>query len=179
MIWVDYCILVVFLLSVLIGVWRGLTRELLSLLTWLFAFAMAWWLGDEAATMLASKVSDPTLRKALAMAGTFFLGLLIGALVTHAAVQAIRDSRFSPADRTLGGGVGLLRAALIVTLFVLVAGRLGARDDRWWQQSLLVEPFSALAQGMETVIPERWLSLLKPAQSQPSQAAPSSPSPGT
>ncbi|HEY0974412.1 MAG TPA: CvpA family protein [Solimonas sp.] len=174
MIWVDYCILVVFLLSVLIGLWRGLTRELLSLMTWLLAFAMAWWLGDDLAAMIAGKISDPALRKAVAMAALFFGGLLIGALITHAAVQAVRDSSFSPADRTLGAGVGLLRAVLVVTLFVLVAGRLGARDDRWWQESMLVQPFSTLAQGLETVIPERWLALLKPSASAP-PASPSSP----
>ncbi len=174
MIWVDYCILVVFLLSVLIGVWRGLTRELLSLLTWLLAFAMAWWLGDATAGLLIETISNPALRKAVAMAGLFFLGLLIGALLTHAAVQAIRDSEFSAADRTLGAGVGLVRAVLIVTLFVLVAGRWGTRDDPWLQESTLVKPFSALAQGMETIIPERWLALLKPAAA-PASQAPESP----
>lgn len=163
MIWVDYCILVVFLFSVLIGVWRGFTREVLSLMTWLLAFALAWFFGDAGDRMLASKISDPTLRQAAAYAVLFFGGLLIGAIITHFAVQAIRDSRFLPADRTLGGGIGVLRGFLVITVFVLVAGRMGAHEDRWWRESALISHFTQLADSVATLIPERWLEALKPA----------------
>ncbi len=174
MIWVDYCIVVIFLLSVVIGLWRGLTREVLSLLTWLFAIGLAMVVADAASdwSWLRHQVSDPTLRRAAAMVLLFFGGLLLGALITHVAVQAIRDSRFSPADRTLGAGIGLVRALIIVTLFVLVAGRMGAHDDRWWRESLFVGVFSPLAQGAESLIPERWLSQLKPVSSPPSPSNP-------
>jgi membrane protein required for colicin V production len=161
--WVDYCILFVFVASVLIGIWRGFTREILSLLTWIAAFVVAWLFSGVAATRLEAYIGDPALRDAAAAALVFFAALFVGAVLSNFLVVAVRDSRFSPADRTLGGGLGLIRGAIVVSLFVLIAGRMGADQRQWWRESALVAGFTPLARGFETVIPERWLSMLKPA----------------
>lgn len=176
MIWVDYCIVVIFLLSVLIGLWRGLTREVFSLLTWLLAVGLAVLAADALIdwAWLREHITDPSLRRAAVMAGLFLCGLLLGALITHFAVQAIRDSRFSPADRTLGAGIGLVRAVAVVTVLVFVAGHMGARDDRWWRESLLVDAFKPLASSLESIVPASWLRQLEPASS--TQQTPSLPS---
>lgn len=171
MTWVDYCILAVTLLSFVIGLLRGFTREVLSLLTWIFAFAGAVLLGDAAQQLLIDQISDAALRAAVASGAVFLVVLLLGAIVTHLIAQAVRESRFSAPDRTLGGGVGLLRAAAISIIFVLIAGRLGASEDRWWQQSLIVPHLTGLARGAETLVPERWLQLLtRPASSSTSSS---------
>lgn len=163
MIWIDYCLLVVFIASILVGVWRGFTREVLSLATWIVAFIAAWLLSGPVAARLESQLGDPALRDAAASALVFLLALFIGAVVTHFIVIAVRDSRFSPADRTMGGGLGLVRAVIAISLFVLVAGRMGAGENRWWRESVFIDRFAPLARGAETVIPARWLELLKPA----------------
>ncbi len=163
MTWVDYCILFVSLVSVAVGIWRGFTREVLSLLTWIAAFVAAWLLSATVAARLAPHLADPVLREAVAAALVFFAALFAGALLTHFLVVVVRDSGFSPADRTLGGGLGLIRAVFVVGLFVLVAGQMGADQDRWWRESVLIRHSAPLARGFETVIPERWLALLKPA----------------
>lgn len=163
MTWIDYCIAALALISVLVGVMRGFTREILSLLTWVFAFACAALFGGRAANLLENHITDPALREAVACGLVFFAVLLIGAIFTHVAVQAVRDSRFSASDRTLGGGVGVLRAVIALALFVLVAGRLGAAEDNWWRQSRIVPHVVGLAHGLETIIPQRWLNFLSSA----------------
>jgi len=165
MTWIDYCIVALALISVLVGLLRGFTREVLSLSTWIIAFAAAALFGGKAAGLLETKIADEALREAVACGLVFFVTLVIGAIVTHFAVQAVRDSRFSASDRTLGGGIGVLRAALALVLFVLIAGRMGAAQDRWWQQSAVVPHFVGIAKGVETLIPQRWLDLLEPAAS--------------
>ncbi|WP_051361715.1 CvpA family protein [Solimonas soli] len=165
MTWIDYCIAALALISVLVGILRGFTREVLSLSTWIIAFAVAALFGDKAAGLLEARIADPALREAVACGIVFFLTLVFGAIVTHIAVQAVRDSRFSASDRTLGGGVGVLRAAIALVLFVLIAGRMGAAQDRWWQQSAVVPHFVGIAKGVETIIPQRWLDFLEPASS--------------
>lgn len=172
MTWVDYCIIAVALLSFLVGLLRGFTREILSLTTWIVAFAAAILFGDRAQSLLVSQLADPAVRAAVASGLVFLAALLVGAVLTHFIAQMVRGSRFSAPDRTLGGGVGILRALVVVVLFVVVAGRLGASQDRWWQQSTIVPHFTTLARGAETLIPERWLQLLSP--SSPSTATPSS-----
>lgn len=163
MTWVDYCILFVFALSVLVGIWRGFTREVLSLLTWVVAFVASVLFSDLMAVRLEKHVGDPALRGATASALVFFGALVLGAVVSHFVVVAVRDSRFSPADRTIGGGLGLIRAVILISLFVLISAQMGASDKRWWRESQMINAFSPLARGFETVIPERWLALLKPA----------------
>lgn len=163
MTWIDYCIAALALISVLVGVMRGFTREILSLLTWIFAFASAVLFGGRAGHLLENHIADPALREAVACGLVFFAVLLIGAIFTHVAVQAVRDSRFSASDRTLGGGVGVLRAVIVLVLFVLVAGRLGANEDSWWQKSRIVPHVVGLAHGFETLIPQRWLDFLSSA----------------
>ena len=41
MIWIDYAILAIIGLSVLISIWRGFTKEALSLAGWIIAFIVA------------------------------------------------------------------------------------------------------------------------------------------
>jgi membrane protein required for colicin V production len=163
MTWVDYSILGVFAISVLLGIWRGMTREVFSLLTWIAAFVVAWLFSTQVAIMLTPYIPDPVLRIAAACAGVFLGALLVGAVLTHVLVSVVRGSGFSPADRTLGGGLGLVRAVVLVSLFVLIGGHMGAAQAGWWRESALIDRFVPLAQGFETVIPEAWLEMLKPS----------------
>lgn len=160
MIWVDYCILVAIALSVLIGIYRGMTRELLGLGTWVLALGLAFFFADETSEWLARYISDPSLRLLTACVILFLLGLLIGALATSLLVETIRNSPLSGADRTLGGGFGLLRALVIVSLAVMLASHTEVRQARWWQDSLLVTQFQWVADALSVLIPDAWLEKL-------------------
>lgn len=162
MTWVDYSIALAFVVSVLVGIWRGFTREILSLATWIVAVGVAWLFGQSVADYLKPWLADAVLRDAAGAALTFIATLFVGAILTHFIVIAVRDSRFSPADRTMGGGLGIVRGVIMVSLFVVVSGRMGASQDSWWQQSMLIQQFTPLARGFETIIPPRWLEWLEP-----------------
>lgn len=163
MIWVDWCIVAVFLISILIGVIRGFAREILILLTWVLAFGLAWLFGDMLAGLLEDRISQPAVRIACAYAALFIGGLLIGAILTHLLTEWIRGSVLDGIDRTLGGGIGFLRAVIVVSFLLLVAGTMGAKQDRWWHQSLIIPHVEWLADGLKALVPERWLDRLRPA----------------
>jgi membrane protein required for colicin V production len=162
MIWVDWCIVAVFLISILIGLLRGSAREILNLLTWVLAFGLAWLFGDTVADLLESRISGPEVRVACAYAALFIGGLLAGAIITHLLTDWIRGSFLDGIDRALGGGIGFLRALLITCLFLVVAGTMGARQDHWWHDSLFIPRIEWLADDLKLLIPERWLERLKP-----------------
>lgn len=162
MTWVDYAVAGVFVISALLGIWRGFTREILSLLTWVGAFIAAALWGGQGAAWFERWIADTALREAAGTASVFFIALFVGAVLSHFVVVAVRDSRFSATDRTLGGGLGLIRAVLLVALFVLVAQRLELRQTPSMQASILLPRFAPLAQGLATVIPARWLEWLQP-----------------
>ena len=162
MIWVDYCILAVTLLSVVIGVLRGFTRELFSLLTWGLALALTLLFGEQAAEGLKFIISIPALRVVAGYAACFFGGLLLGAIISMLFVEMVRNSRLAAADRTLGAGFGILRALLVTAVFVMLADNMGARGESWWQRSKIIDKTEWLARGVEALMPERWLASLRP-----------------
>lgn len=161
MIWVDWCILAIVLVSILLGVLRGFSREILSVLTWVLAFLLAWLLAGWVADLLQPLIAQSAVRHAISSAGLFILGLLIGSLITHFFTDWVRNSVLNQMDRTLGGGFGFLRGLLIISAFLLVAGTLGAQEDRWWQQSLLIPHLDWLADALGYITPESWLEKLR------------------
>ncbi|HSW12461.1 MAG TPA: CvpA family protein [Solimonas sp.] len=174
MIWVDYCILAVFILSLIVGLMRGFTREVLGFATWIFAFGLAWLFGRSLASGLEGQISQPALRLVAAYVMLFLGGLLAGSLITYFMSEAIKESFLSLSDRALGGGFGMLRAALLVVILVLVGTQMGAQKQRWWSESLLIGSFQWLADGLASVLPERWLEALRPEPNPPLEPQPSS-----
>ena len=170
MIWVDYCILGVTLLSVVTGLLRGFTKEIFGLLTWALALILTWLFGDTAVGLLEGRISIPALRWLAGYAITFLGGLLIGSLASMLFVEWVRNSRLATADRTLGGGFGLIRALLIAGLFVMVAGNMGAKPEAWWQKSFFVPKLEWLADGLEHLVPETWLEKIRPEAEAPEKS---------
>lgn len=172
--WVDYGILGIIVLSAMIGLLRGFTREIFGLGTWVLAIAASVLFGSTLAEALQGLVSTPLFRTGIAYGGLFLGGLLIGGILTALFVQRVRESQFSSADRTLGAGLGLIRGILVVGLVVLLARTSGMSEKPWWKQSVLIEPSQVLADGLDVLVPDAWLAPLKPDPVSPMkpQAAP-------
>lgn len=169
--WADYGILAIVVVSVLVGLMRGFTREAFGLGTWVFAIFLTLLLGREFAELLVPHIATPLFRTATAYVGLLLLGLLIGGIVTAVLVARVRESRFSSADRTLGSGLGLIRGVLIVGLIVLLARTNGMNQKPWWNQALLVGPAEVIADGLDILIPDAWLMPLKPDSPRPASPA--------
>lgn len=165
--WADYGIVAIVILSALIGLLRGFTRELFGLGTWVLAIAISILFGSVFAEFLQAYIATPLWRTGVAYGGLFLGGLLIGGILTAFLVARVRESRFSSADRTLGSGLGLVRGILIVGLVVLLARTSGMNEKPWWQGSILIPPSTVLADGLDVLIPDAWLAPLKPDPAAP------------
>lgn len=166
--WADYAILTVVLISVLIGVFRGFTREVFGVAGWVLAFWAAIQFVDPVSGWLVERIETPSVRRAVAFGGVFLGTLLLASILTFFLGSAIRDSRFSGVDRTLGGGFGFLRGLFVIAVLLLVASGTAARKDPWWQQSVFVPRLEWTADALKSVLPERWIRILEPPHSSPS-----------
>jgi len=81
--WVDIALLAIFGLSVLIGLWRGLVFELVSLLGWVVAFIIANTLGPALAELIPIASSQPELRLWIAYLVVFVLVLVACTLLAR------------------------------------------------------------------------------------------------
>lgn len=190
--WVDCCILGIVVLSMLVGVLRGFARELLGLMTWIAAVVASAVFGATAAEHLSTQIANPALRSVAGHALVFFGALFVGAVLTHLVGVLIRSAGAGGMDRTLGAGFGLLRGVFVVVLVVMIAGSASPQAGQWWRDSQLVPPLLPLADALRSLVPERWISILKspdfapsadvsgltpPSYASPAQAAARGPSP--
>ena len=134
---VDYVILFLALVSALVGVWRGFTTEALSLLTLLAAVGLAWTFADTLEPRLGNWVSAVEVRLWTARVIIFVIVLVLGGLVSWLARKLIRHTGLSGLDRTLGAAFGLLRAAVLVGLAVIVMEFAEVDQEPWWQEARL------------------------------------------
>lgn len=162
MIWIDWLLLAALVVSILIGVIRGFTREVLGLGTWILAIVASLLFGPAAALQLESQISIPSVRIAAGYGLVFFLGLLAGSIVTAIISKVVRHSPLSGVDRTIGGGFGAFRGVLIAVVVVWLVGLTPARQDPWWGESLFVGKLEWLADGFRRMMPQDWEEKLKP-----------------
>jgi membrane protein required for colicin V production len=146
---VDYVIVFLSLVSVVVGVWRGFTTEALSLITLLAAIALAWTFAGQLEPSLGSWVSAVEVRLWTARVIIFVAVLVIGGLVSWVARKLIRHSGLSGLDRTLGAAFGLLRAAVLIGLAVIVLQFAELDQESWWQEALLRPHAERVAAGVK------------------------------
>lgn len=163
MIWVDWILIFALLVSIGIGIWRGFTREVLGLVSWIVAIAATLLLAPQTVRYLEAHIATPSLRIAAAYALVFIAMLIIGGIVTSIASALVRKSLLSGVDRMVGGGFGLLRGVLIGVLAVWLVGMTPARQDPWWKESMFVGQLDWLAQGLSAMMPSDWSKAVKPA----------------
>lgn len=151
--WADYLIVILIALSMLIGLWRGLLREVISLATWIAAFAISMLFAEDGAVHLTPYIDIPSLRIAVAFGGLFLATLLIGGLVGILASYLVHFTGLTGTDRVLGMAFGLARGAAVVVVLVLAAGLTPLPRDPWWQQALLLPHFQVGAVWLQAFLP--------------------------
>lgn len=138
----DIVILVIILLSALIGLARGLFKELLSLVTWAAALGFAITLGPIAAVYLQDHLSDAMVRKVAAFAGIFFATLILGGIVQWLVARLVASTGLTGTDRVLGFVFGAGRGVL-VCLVGLMALKAFAAETAWWRESIMIPELMA------------------------------------
>lgn len=140
--WADWLILAIFLVSALIGLFRGFVREALSLAVLLAAIVVSFMLDDKLAAQLTDYIATPSLRQISAYSILFLATWIVGAMLVFLVGELVRMTGLSGTDRTLGMVFGLVRAFLLVLVFVVWAPELIPVDqDPWWQSSRLIPEF--------------------------------------
>lgn len=153
MIWIDYAMSVLILISALIGLIRGFVREAFALGSWIAAIWVAMHYSRDLSPLLQNTVEYPPFRMALMsialFVSTLVLCSIIGTILKHLVIRV----GLTASDRILGMLFGLLRGGVLLTLLVLLAGLSQAPQENWWQQSQLLPIFQSFAVFLQTFIP--------------------------
>ncbi len=151
--WVDYSILAVIGISVLISIWRGFTKEALSLAGWIIAAWVSLTFADKLQGLLEPHIEVPSLRLIVAFAILFIATLFLAGFINYLAVQVIKKTGLSGTDRMVGIFFGVARGCVVVAVLVLAAGMTPVPQDPWWNQSQLMHYFQDMAIWLRQFLP--------------------------
>ncbi|MCK4842267.1 MAG: CvpA family protein [Methylococcales bacterium] len=153
MIWIDYTIIGLILISSVIGFLRGFIKEAFSLVIWIVAIWVGLTFSREFSTFLEGLINYPSARIAIAFAILFFVTLILGALISYLLGELVKQTGLTGSDRFAGMIFGIARGLIVVAIFIMLAGLTPLPEDPWWKESVLIPPFQAIAIWLRDHIP--------------------------
>ncbi|MCU0975248.1 MAG: CvpA family protein [Steroidobacteraceae bacterium] len=132
----DYLFVAILLFSVTAGAIRGFLREAILLLAWLAGLWVAWHYAHILGPYLGGALDSPVLRewagRIILLVAIVFSGSILASFV---AWLLQRSSGLAATDRLMGALFGLVRALVIIGVFVLAGRGLDMQGEDWWSSS--------------------------------------------
>jgi membrane protein required for colicin V production len=160
MTWFDYAVLGVIGLSMLVGIFRGFVREVISLAGWIAAAVLA--------SSFAARVAEwgpaggsPVARVAIAFVIVFLAVVLLAAMLGWLLATLIKAAGLGLADRILGSMFGLVRGLLFVLVAVMLAGLTALPREAFWRQAALSGPLETAVVAAKPLLPRELAQRVK------------------
>jgi membrane protein required for colicin V production len=129
--WLDVILVVIMLVSGLLAMVRGFTREVLSIFSWAVAAVAALYLTPKYWHSVEAYFPSPGIAQIAFAVGVFIIVLIVVSLITLRISDHVLDSRVGALDRTLGFIFGLARGFLLVAIVFILFSAL-AHDQPTW-----------------------------------------------
>jgi membrane protein required for colicin V production len=133
--WVDLAVVVVIAVSALLGLSRGLVREVLGLGAWILAGYGASIFGPAAVPIAQQMIGNPDISAPAAYAATFVVLLIVLSLLSNLVGRVVSGSALGGLDRSLGLIFGVVRGAVIVVA-IYIPLALILPPEKWPQLAL-------------------------------------------
>jgi len=166
--YLDAALLAVGFISGLLAMYRGLTRELLSILSWIVAAAAALWgflslrkLAEEMAQQMGTQVPIAQI----VISGLIFLfTLIVVHLITARISDSILDSRVGMIDRVLEFVFGVARGFILIVIpYMLFSWFIPDLDTRydWVGRSVSLPHIKSSGNALHQVMLEKVLPIFE------------------
>lgn len=119
---IDLTILLIIGISILVGILRGATREVLGIAGWIGAFATVFYGLPLFRPLGRQYIHNHMLADAVVAGLLFILSLAVFILISRAISSGVKGSLLSGLDRSFGLIFGFARGVLIVCLIYLAIG---------------------------------------------------------
>lgn len=157
----DWILLGVLLASMLVGLWRGLVYEVLSLAGWVAAFILAqWWAADAVAFLPFLKEAAAQVQYAVAFALVFVVALFAAGLLSWLVRKLVETVGLRPVDRALGGIFGVARGVVVLLALTVVLQLLGLSKEDWWRDAVGPVWLDLALKGLKPLLPQAFVAYL-------------------
>lgn len=117
---IDIAILAIMGGSVLMGLVRGFTREVLGLFTWACSASATYFFLPAAGGIARAHIANPMIADTLTGIVLFIISLIIFSIITNMIASFVRGSTLGGIDRSLGLGFGIFRGALLLCVAEII-----------------------------------------------------------
>jgi len=133
----DYLLLAIVGLSMVLSLWRGFVREIISLTGLIAAFFAAGRASGMVADYMDDWIKSTTVANIIAFVLIFIIVMVLVSMIGALIRKLVDMSDLSAADRTLGVFFGLARGLLLIGLFFLIYTSYAGADRPWMKKSML------------------------------------------
>lgn len=155
----DIALIAVALLSGLLAMYRGLTRELLSIVSWLLAAAAAFYMvffQKALAEEIGAQIGLPlSFAQIIVAAVVFLIVLVVVHLITSRLSDSVLDSPVGMFDRIFGFLFGVARGFILVVIPFLFYEKLYPQPEThpaWIRNAYSAPVLRSTGQGFESLI---------------------------
>lgn len=152
----DWFFSAVLLGSLMLGAWRGLVYEVLSLLNWIAAFVLAQWLAPAVAVRLPMEGISTPMQYAAAFVLVFVASVFVGGLLARLVRRLFAAVGLQTLDRVLGSVFGMLRGVLVSLAATVLISLTPMVGYSWWKESVGAGLSLAVLQGLKPILPQEF-----------------------
>ncbi len=152
----DIAIVALILISVLVGLLRGFTKELMSIAAWVISIYLAFNFYLPVAEYLSKYINNEFVANVAGGALIFVVSLFILSLVGYLISKAVSATGIKGTDRVLGAVLGVVRGILIIGFFVVIASIFNVENREFWKESKFIGHFKPVADTINSVLPEKF-----------------------
>ena len=157
---VDWILLGVLVFSMLLGAWRGLVYEVLSVLGWVVSFFVAQWFAPDLAARLPVQSAADPVRYAAAFVLIFIASVFAAGLLAFLLKKLVAAVGLAPVDRVLGAAFGVLRGVVLLLAATVVIDMTALKSSDWWRESKGAPVLAATLKAIKPVLPEQFAKYL-------------------
>lgn len=177
--WLDVILVVIMLISGFLAMLRGLTREVLSILSWAVAALATLYLFPRYQAQVRLYIEPNLLADAVLAGGIFLVVLIVVSLITSRISDKVLDSRVGALDRTLGFLFGLARGLVLVVIAYLFFSWLVPEETQpqWIRDARALPILKKTGDAIVSLLPEDPAAHLPGQQKEEAQPPDQTPPP--
>ena len=176
--YLDLALLGIVLVSALLSMVRGFTREVLAIASWAAAAISAYYLHPLVLPYVKPYITKDMIALIVAVAIVFFITLILVSIITVKLSDAILDSKVGALDRSLGFLFGAARGFLLgVVAFLFFNWLVPAKQQPEWVANAKTRPLLQMSgDDLMAMLPDdpenTFLKRLKRDKTNPSEEVP-------
>ncbi len=145
----DWFIILVALISIGLGLWRGFVRTVFGVAAWILGIIGAPLVG----ILVAREFGITGVPVWVLYVVAFLFNYLVVRFVGTLLLRGVRSIGLAGVDRVLGGALGVARAALVVLVVAVVAHRLGMAQSVAWTSAASRPLLEAMVEAAQPWLP--------------------------